>query len=89
MMIINVIGASSIAFGNKITSAIDSEIINRLKIYTHDPLFEEISKDYEITNRRMLRYSLRSKQNSCNEALENDLIIYKVTYRVEKEALIL
>ena len=50
---------------------------------------DEVAEKYNVTERKMLRAAFRSEQGTCNEAVEIDAGMLKLSQRIEKEALLL
>ena len=50
---------------------------------------DEVAEKYNVTERKMLRAAFRCEQGTCNEAVEIDAGMLKLSQRIEKEALLL
>ena len=49
---------------------------------------DEVANKYNIQERKMIRAAFRCEQGTCNEAVEIDAGMLKLTYRIEKESLL-
>lgn len=74
---------------NLINSVANSQILYGLKTCIKDLYCEEIANKYDIAERKMLRAAIRCEQGTCNEAVEIDMGMLKLSQRIEKEAMLL
>ena len=74
---------------NIVNSAANSQILYGLKTCVRDLYCEEIANKYDISERKMLRAAFRCEQGTCNEAVEIDAGMIKLSQRIDKEALLL
>ena len=50
---------------------------------------DEVAEKYNIAERKMLRAAFRCEQGTCNEAVEIDAGMLKLSQRIEKESLLM
>ena len=64
---------------NIVNSAANSQILYGLKTCIKDLYCEEIASKYDIAERKMMRAAIRCEQGTCNEAVEIDMGISKLS----------
>ena len=73
---------------NIVNSAANAQILYGLKSCVRNLYCDEVAKKYNIQERKMLRAAFRREQGTCNEAVEIDAGMLKLSQRIEKESLL-